>query len=213
MARPKAANWVAEATVTSGTGDIILSGSLEGFAPFSVMDDGEVYYTLQDGLDKECGIGTLTSGKIHRTTVLASYINGTYSSPGAKLTLSGYAEVYCTVNADLFNEMNNALAKLDGIEDGATADQVASEVPSNTNFMVLANNVQGAIDSLARNIPIYSGGASFSAAPASIALLSVGEVFQNAQYFINTNTMIMYKAAKPVSGTIAILLTRQQTQY
>lgn len=204
MARPKAANWIAEATTTSGTGDVTLVGSLEGFAPFSVMGDGLIYYTLQDGLDKECGVGTLNSGKIQRTTVLASFINGVYASPGAKLDLSGYAEVYCTVNADLFNAMNDALDKLDGIEPGATADQTAAEVPydGSDNFMFASTDVNTAIDLLSTNIAKYSGAALYNDQVNSFVLLANGVQFVSAQYFINPVDMSVYRADAQHTGTI-----------
>ncbi len=203
MSRPSAANWVAESTTTTGTGDVTPAGALEGFAPFSVMTDGLIYYTLQDGLDKECGIGTLGAGKIQRTTVLASFINGTYASPGAKIDLSGYAEIYCTVNADLFNQMNAALTKLDGIEDGATADQIAVEVPFTPNFLISNTNTQAAIDALSNDVLIYPAAAIFNDTVGSFIRLANNITFVNGKYFVNPTDMSIYVAAALHSGTIA----------
>lgn len=205
MARPKAANWIAEATTTAGTGDVTLAGPLEGFAQFKVMQDGMIYYTLQDGVDKECGVGTLTGNgtKITRDTVLASFVGGVYAAPGQHLDLSGYAECYCTVNADLFNAMNAALDKLDGIENGATADQVASEVPANTNWLFKTNNVQTQLNEAADDIALYSAGATQGTDPDLFVLLQVGKVFNGARGFVNPADMAVYRTAAPVSGTIA----------
>ena len=52
MARPKAANWIAEATTTSGTGTVTLAGPLEGFARFKVMQDGMTYNEYTEALAK-----------------------------------------------------------------------------------------------------------------------------------------------------------------
>lgn len=204
MARPRAANWVAEATTTSGTGDITLAGPLEGFAQFKVMPDGLVYYTLQDGVDKECGIGTLnTSGtKLSRDQVLASFVGGVYAAPGQKLDLSGYAECYCTVNADLFNSMNAALEKLDGIENGATADQNANEVPAPANWLFKQLNVQAQLLEAADGIALYSAGATQGTDPDQFVLLQAGKIFNGAVGFVNPNDMAVYRTLAPVSGTI-----------
>lgn len=205
MARPKAANWIAEATTTSGTGDITLAGPLEGFAPFKVMPDSLIYYTLQDGVDKECGIGTLnTSGtKISRDQVLASFVGGVYAAPGQKLDLSGFSECYCTVNADLFNEMNNALDKLDGIEAGATADQVAADVPFTPNWLLTSTNVQAALNQAADDIALYSAGATQATDPDTFALLQVGKIFVSCVGFVNPDNMNVYRSPTAISGTIA----------
>lgn len=204
MARPKAANWVAEATTTSGTGDITLAGPLEGFAQFKVMADGLIYYTLQDGVDKECGIGTLKESgtKISRDQVLASFVGGVYAAPGQNLDLSGYAECYCTVNADLFNSMNDALAKLDGIENGATADQNANEVPAGQNWLFKSANVQSQLLEAADDIALYSAGATQGNDPDKFVLLQAGKIFNGSVGFVNPADMSVYRTVAPVSGTI-----------
>ena len=187
MARPKAANWIAEATTTSGTGTVTLAGPLEGFAQFKVMQDGMIYYTIQDGVDKECGVGMLTANgtQITRDTVLASFVGGVYASPGQHLDLSGYAECYCTVNADLFNSMNDALDKLDGIEPGATADQTSSEVAAAANWLYTSGNVQGQLDESADSIAMYIAGTMLNIDPDLVAIGQVGRVMQSALAFVN----------------------------
>lgn len=96
------ANWIGENTSTVGTGDIELNGALLGFAPFSVLEDGsQVYYTIQDGLQKETGIGTVSRGFLQRTTVQATIdVNGVYLETAAPISLSGTAQVFGIINAD-----------------------------------------------------------------------------------------------------------------
>lgn len=124
MAKPKVANWVAENTTTIGTGDIALSGALEGFARFSVIGDGDVYYTLQNGMNKECGIGTLSGTILKRKEVLASFIDGVYSNPGQLIDLNGYSEIYCTINATIFSDIIEKIDKINSIEFGAEKNPI-----------------------------------------------------------------------------------------
>lgn len=169
MADPKIGNWVAETTNTVGTNDVQLTGPIAGFIPFSIMGDGLVYYTIQEGFDKEIGIGTLDSATsvLKRTTVLATLVNNKYSTNGHPMNLKGYAEVFCTISEDFVNKVYKALsdgatnlstlnqlvqqmkAKLDTIEENAKDDQDASEVPTDqTTNADLPNNVQAALDAL-----------------------------------------------------------------
>lgn len=136
MAKPKVANWVAENTTTVGTGTIVLSGPLEGFAPFSVIPNGKVYYTLQSGANKECGIGTLNNGTITRDTIFASFIDGQYATPGARVNLDGYSEVYCTLNAKAFEEIMDAVEKVGGIQDGANVNPPEASLAEATELQV-----------------------------------------------------------------------------
>ena len=112
MATVKSANWVAESTSTVGTGPILLSGALEGFTSFDSIGAGDVYYTIQDDLNKECGIATLADGKLTRKSIYASFIDGVYSSPGATLDLSGYAEVFCALPAEVLNRFDEIITNL-----------------------------------------------------------------------------------------------------
>ena len=169
MAIPKIANWVAETTNTLGTGDIQLTGAIAGFVPFAIIGSGQVYYTVQEGFNKEIGIGTLDAqtGILTRDTIFATFVNNRYIESPNPMDLKGYAEVFCTIPAEIFaavmsdvddnassitsvqQTINQMLTKLNGIENGATADQNASEVPvSNSNNADIPGNVQDALDDL-----------------------------------------------------------------
>lgn len=93
------ANWVKESTATTGTGTLSLGGAASGFVPFSAaFATGDlVLYTIEDGNNRETGIGTLTSGSpwtLARTRPMETLVAGTYSNatPSA-ISLSGSATV------------------------------------------------------------------------------------------------------------------------
>lgn len=93
------ANWVKESTATTGTGTINLGGAETGFIAFSdtFSTADTVHYIIEDGNNKEYGIGTLTTGTpwtLARTTVLETLVSGTFdnTSPAA-INLSGSAIV------------------------------------------------------------------------------------------------------------------------
>lgn len=105
MALIKIADWVAETTNTIGTGDVQLTGQIAGFSPFSEIGNGKVYYTIQEGFDKEVGIGTLDASNsvLKRTQVIATIINNKYSTNATPMNLNGFGEVYCTISSHLIN--------------------------------------------------------------------------------------------------------------
>lgn len=95
------ANWVKETTVTAGTGGIATS-AVAGWRRFSdIFAVGDiVYYTIQDGNNRETGIGTLAAGNtMARTTIFEKYEGGvTTQNPGTGINLSGgVAQVYIDV--------------------------------------------------------------------------------------------------------------------
>lgn len=102
------ANWLGQTTSTIGTGAISLDGAIDGYALFNDVPDGEYYYTIADGNDRECGIGTKTGSSFSRDTVSAVLVNGSYSdsSPSA-ISLSGGASVYCTFTKDAFDALSD----------------------------------------------------------------------------------------------------------
>ena len=101
----KTENWLGEFVSTIGTGDAILGGAIDGFAGFSnVGDDVDVYYTIMDGLDKETGIGTLSTGKLIRKEIHATLVSGIYVKNGSPLNLSGDAQVYGTANSKFLSD-------------------------------------------------------------------------------------------------------------
>lgn len=92
-------NFVSETTATTGTGTMTLS-SRTGYVRFSdVFSNGSlVYYVIQDGTNRECGIGTVgASNTLARTTILEKLESGTRTAnPGTGLNLSGSGVlVYC----------------------------------------------------------------------------------------------------------------------
>lgn len=91
------ADRVAETTTTTGTGTVTLAGAKSGYrafsAAFSVAD--QVYYAIVGATEWEVGIGTLGSGTLARTTLLAS-------STGSAVSFSaGTKDVFCTAPASL----------------------------------------------------------------------------------------------------------------
>jgi hypothetical protein len=104
-------NWIKETTTTSGTGNITLAGAATGFATFDAQFPNATlqyfYYLLEDGNNREYGIGHLTaSTTLVRDRVLAKLVSGTYtrysgSGAGTPITLSGgTAYVYCDIGAE-----------------------------------------------------------------------------------------------------------------
>lgn len=106
------ASWVQQGTSTTGTGTITLDGTPSaGFQAFSnAFTTGDVVqYTIEDGNNREVGIGTLTTGAswtLSRDTILEKLDSGTYTKlPATGLTLSGSAVV--GVAATSSNLINN----------------------------------------------------------------------------------------------------------
>ncbi len=101
------ADWIAQNTATTGTGTITLGTALTGFIRLQddsrITDGALVNYTIEDGNDREMGIGTYASagGTLARTVVQRTLVSGTYddTSPTA-ISLSGNAVVRCSAVAD-----------------------------------------------------------------------------------------------------------------
>jgi len=101
------ADWIAQNTATTGTGTITLGTALTGFIRLQddsrITDGALVNYTIEDGNNREMGIGTYTSagGTLARTVVQRTLVGGTFddSSPTA-ISLSGSAVVRCSAVAD-----------------------------------------------------------------------------------------------------------------
>jgi hypothetical protein len=91
----KSGDRVKETTITTGTGDVTLSGAVSGFQAFSAIcaDQDLVAYAIvhQTLAEWEVGVGTWTiGGVLKRTTVLAS------SNSGAAVNFSaGTKDVFC----------------------------------------------------------------------------------------------------------------------
>jgi hypothetical protein len=98
-------NLVKGTTATSGTGALTLS-AVAGWAPFAAAYPvgSAVPYAIENGDNKEVGIGTVGAGNtLSRTTVLATLVAGVYddTSPAA-ISLSGLSIVSSGPLAELF---------------------------------------------------------------------------------------------------------------
>lgn len=86
-----------ETTATTGTGTVALAGAASGFIAFPVAADGQtIDYCLQDnngGKEEGRGVFTDSGRTLTRDTVFYS-TNG-----GAKINLSGVAEVFITISS------------------------------------------------------------------------------------------------------------------
>lgn len=114
------ADWIAQNTATTGTGTITLGTALTGFIRLQddsrITDGALVNYTIEDGNNREMGIGTYTSagGTLARTVVQRTLVNGTYddTSPTA-ISLSGSAVVRCSAVAEDRNFRGALVTKSD----------------------------------------------------------------------------------------------------
>lgn len=104
-------DWVKQTVSgTPGAGDITLGSAVSGFIRFQddtrISDGSIVYYTIEDGANRERGIGTYstTGPTLTRTAIHAKIESGTYSeNPGTGLSLTSAAIVSCSAIADMHN--------------------------------------------------------------------------------------------------------------
>ena len=105
---PKQADWVKETVSgTPGTGTITLGGAVAGFCRFqdNFSTGDKVYYSIQDGDNREEGYGTLTTGSpwtLARTTPLRTIYEGVFdkTTPSA-ISLTSAAIVGIAGSADM----------------------------------------------------------------------------------------------------------------
>lgn len=95
---------VKETSTSTGTGNFVLAGAVEGFQSFSTaLADGDTtYYAIEDGTDWETGLGTWTESTttLARTTVYESSNSGNAVNWGA-----GSKNVFITQPASRFGNM------------------------------------------------------------------------------------------------------------
>lgn len=157
-----AANWVGENTSTVGTGPLALSGAISTFCPFSVLPDGsEVYYTLQEGFNRETGIGVVSNGTLTRK-VQATLVAGVYSETDIPISLSGNGQVFAVINADFITRIYNF--SLD-VADSVSA--AAASAKSSADSASLANDYKTQSAQTAENASLYAQSASESKADAT----------------------------------------------
>jgi hypothetical protein len=87
---------VKQTSITTGSGTLTLADTFGGFQSFSnAIGDGNVtYYTIENGVNFEVGIGTYISNTLSRDLVLDS------SNNGQRIDLDGVSIVFCTYPAD-----------------------------------------------------------------------------------------------------------------
>ena len=157
-----AANWVGENTSTVGTGPLALSGAISTFCPFSVLPDGsEVYYTLQEGFNRETGIGVVSNGTLTRK-VQATLVAGVYTETDIPISLSGNGQVFAVINADFMTRIYNF--SLD-VADSVSA--AAASAKSSADSAALANDHEMKSEQNAENASLYAQSASYSKADAT----------------------------------------------
>ena len=152
-----AANWVGENTSTIGTGPLALSGAISTFCPFSVLPDGsEVYYTLQEGFNRETGIGVVSNGTLTRN-VQATLVEGVYTETDIPISLSGNGQVFAVINADFITRIYNF--SLDVADSVAAA---AASAQSSADSAALANKHEQKSEQNAKNASLYAQSAADS---------------------------------------------------
>ena len=209
----QAGNWVAESCSTLGTGDIILTGAATGQASFSgAISAGAVFYSIEDGNNRECGIGTFDGAStIVRGDIRATLVNGNYTKVSPiPISLTGSSVVSCTYNASAYEDVvqsaNAAAASAVAAaasaaaalvsENAAAADLVltnadavstAADVARTTADVILttADSVATALDVLATN--------------ADVVLTNANVVLTNADV-ASTNADVVLTAADVVSS-------------
>jgi hypothetical protein len=128
----RVSNWIGQSTSTIGVGTMLMDGVIDGYATFSTMGDGSVYYSIVDGNNRESGIGILTGNSIQRTNVKATLVDGeSYLSSPAPISLSGGAFAYCTFNKDAFDSLyQQSLSTLAYTsQEAATANTLTPIIP------------------------------------------------------------------------------------
>ena len=152
-----AANWVGENTSTLGTGPLALSGAISTFCPFSVLPDGsEVYYTLQEGFNRETGIGVVSNGTLTRK-VQATLVAGVYTETNIPISLVGNGQVFAVINADFMTRIYNF--SLDVADSVAAA---AASAKASADSAALANNYETQSEQNAENASLYAQSSSDS---------------------------------------------------
>lgn len=101
-------NWTVEVCSTVGTGDLNLVGTDDGYARFrDSIPAGQVWYAIEDGNNREAGIGTFDGVSIiTRDEVKVTLVNGVYNDSNPDpINLSGEASVGCTFNKSAYDEL------------------------------------------------------------------------------------------------------------
>ena len=95
------ANWVRQRILSASTGDVLLGDAVDSFITCSTVfpNNGEVHYTIEDGLNREVGLGSFvqSTNTLVRSHVFETLINGVYDDkPSTPMTLTNEAIVSVT---------------------------------------------------------------------------------------------------------------------
>lgn len=168
-----AANWIGENTSTVGTGPLALSGAISTFCPFSVLADGsEVYYTLQEGFNRETGIGVVSNGTLTRN-VQATLVAGVYTETNIPISLVGNGQVFAVINADFITRIYNLSLDIDNSVSAAAASAQASadsaDLANDYKTQSAKNAEDAAASAMSASDSKVSANASKNAAASSAA--------------------------------------------
>ena len=102
------ANFVRESSLTIGTGTVVLGGAVDSYASFSAtVPAGLVWYSIEDGLNRESGQGTFDGGsQLQRTIIESTLVDGLYTVGGEAIALSGYATISISLTAGTIEGMS-----------------------------------------------------------------------------------------------------------
>jgi hypothetical protein len=112
----EAENWIQELTDTVGLGNIVLQGGVTNAARFSdafTPGQSNIAYSIEDGNNREAGLGTLVDADtFSRDNVRSTFEGGIYNRGTSltPITLSGSAKISCTLSATDFEEIQDHLA-------------------------------------------------------------------------------------------------------
>lgn len=126
------ANWTSETTETVGTGDITLTGVADASqARFrDGLNSGEVYYTIQDGANREAGIAIFNGvDRLTRSNIDSTLVNGIYNdtNPGP-IFLTGLAVISGTWNVRAYTDILADITTLTSSVTTNTGDIAANVV-------------------------------------------------------------------------------------
>lgn len=165
------ANRVREYTLTTGAGDITLSGAMAAHIRFSdAFAAGEtMIYVIEDGDNYEIGTGTLLdAATLQRTTVSETLADGVYDrdAPDA-ITLSGSARVYCAATAGFLLDPTEAADVIREVtpDAGVTVDGVllkdgGGSFSDTVTFQKVAADAFGVRGVSDADSPVFASGTS-----------------------------------------------------
>ena len=126
---------VKELSTTSGTGNLTLTGAVDGYQAFSVIGNSNVtYYTVYDASngDWEVGYGTYTASG---TTLSRTFVYDSSNSGNLVDFSAAEKEVFCTYPSEqaVYQETNGNLKLVGGVI-GLTQDGTEGTTLPNTSF-------------------------------------------------------------------------------